>query len=373
MKVKEISHRPIYGLMPDEGKFRLSELELRSNKDGIQWIAETTCSLKKLYSCWLSNISQTIETNDNAFYLSCIILTSAEYTHKRLIRRIVQPNTRNIKSRTVTTSMYLQNAMKSLKEYPNNKDSKMMDEIHIPKPKELQHLLEKTFKGLRNELGYSENIIHDYTYLITTEVKAAANDEDCLKYLKQRGTDRYLSFSEFEKICQTLKEKYPNDAKEVINVLKKTKNRDHLAVLSISIESETIYISMVNEQKKHLRLEGEKFIQLIESPDENWLLHQYKDERLRQYSGMFKFSNNEEGEVLGQFSRKNFCLKIICHKGAMLHDHAFFYLDFSYALCLYLTLQRFKEDKIRFSQLMDTAEPISQYSHLFEKLVVPIE
>jgi len=350
MKERAKTTRPIHALVQDDDTFRLITLELRQNSDGEKW-TRSTCTLSKINDYLNSKRRQKGAQDEQFFYLSCMILSRGELKHRYILKRITNPSSRNIKIDIDPAARYLQEALQEIN--PDQDTKKMSKKKSAIELIELEWMLNETFAPIKSRLGFPEINPYEFIYKITPEVKAEAKESKCLKYLDSLATRKYISIDEFNRICKRLENEHKADATRVIAVLTATKCRDHLAVISLNTENDSTYINLVNEHKHHVKMESRKFIELIERADKTLILHEFSYRRQDPSTEPFKFDNHKEGEVTGQFCPSSSCIGIHCSKGSEARGQALFVVDFTYTLCIYMTLKRLDEDKYRYMKLLE--------------------
>jgi hypothetical protein len=212
--------------------------------------------------------------------------------------------------------------------------------------------------------------------MIDDRVLASGMSEHCRneleKYVVRIGSS-LLYPKEFNSLITFLKQNFPEEAKGVLSVIKKTKTREHLAALSLATEGsseEEIFVSIVNTHGQDLTIEAWKFCALFEDhahPHRLGTLGRKKD--YREPNDPFSFNNNKSGDVLAQFVPATSTLHVFCQNSqdAGIADKATFIIDIDYALCIYITLKQLREDRERFNRLKEKAD-MSVPSDLFKSL-----
>ena len=372
---------PLYSSMYDEERFRLVTVEKKKKKDDAQIDLSTVekrrnyfynfsqfwlkpCSEQDLYHCLLAAMENEREDDDLCFYLSCLILNRAESQKRVLLKRLIKPSSRNIKLSPVVAVKYLRDAVS---ESIERDKEKKMPEIVI---KQLDDLLEESFVGIKHTLGFPDIDPAECFYKVTLEVIAAANDENCKKYLNEKLPEQYIFPLRFERICKELREKYSLDAENVISVFKNTRSRDHRAVFSLSTENDQPYISMVNPEKSYIKMESWKFLQLIEKSETALRLHDFEKKRMQTPDNPFEFNNFKEGYVVGKFNAQESVIYIACldENSVVPKEHSVFYIEISYALCLYSMLKRLDRDRETFRRLKEKAKTAMPVKDIFDSL-----
>ncbi len=371
---------PIFTLAFDADEFKLVALSIERNDDNTHWVKRTPCSRLDTYKQWKKTRE---EGHDGLeFYTSCLILTEAESSQRRLLKRITKPNSRNISLATEITAQYLKQSLEKAMledEFPYTKFTEMslkdkkksMTKISI---KQMNNLLQEAFIGIKQQLGFPEKNPCELGYKITPEVVAAAKDDKCITRLKQHLPTEYIFRQKFETICQDLRENYSSDAEKVIEALQKTESRDHLAVFSITTQYNQNYVSMVNDLGSYVKMESWKFLNLIENSDIPRRLHEFVKRKMNNPDDPFEFNNNKEGCVVGKFNAEQSWVDIACLNSdtEATQDRATFIVDSTYVLCLYTTLKRLEQDKERFTTLQQQANTaMNQIKDPFELLPRP--
>lgn len=385
------SASPVYSSIHDVDQFKLVILSIEWTMDENPWVKRIPYPLLKIYQNWRELRSQEREPGEYIFHLSSLIMVFAEDHQRRLLKRIIQPNTRNIRLGIKTTIEYFQQSvLKSMcdevfpsskfphltleekkesikkllcnEKYPESKfpGMSLMEKrklLQKETEKELNQVLDEVFAESKLRLGFPEVNPYEYTYKITSQVVTTAHDDQCIKYLKQQRTLDIISTNELARICETLRKDHSNDAEAVIKALERTQSRDHIAAFSISTEHDQTYVSIVNSHGKYIKMEGWKFLSLVESSGDPRKLHEFYKKRMNEPVDPFEFGNNKEGEIFAKFDPQECTLDVICRGTEKndLRDRAVFIVDNTYVLCIYTTLKRLEEDRERFNRMKKNA------------------
>lgn len=362
--------RPLYHAVQDEDNLELVSIEIHENADKTYWIKRTPISLIETY-----NRFQYLEIDSNPkeydFYLSHLVLLESERSQRRTVLRISDHSTRNIKCYTNTTEQYLIESIKKAivaKQYPYSEFPNMTKQDRNQKKRKIQgqdfkEMLDEAFIDLKKKLGITEQKDFEFSYTLSDDVLAHAESSDTLQYLEQKQAQQsqsYLSIKQFENICSDLEQRYPEEAERIIAHFKETKSRDHIAAISLTTEYGQTFISIASAENQYVKMEGWKFIRLIEDHDTTLRLHEFQKRRGNQPADPFEFNMNTEGIVVGQFNLTESCIHINCadkdKPQTQVHDNSTFNVDTSYILCLYTILKRLREDKERFDRLEEKAK-----------------
>lgn len=383
---------PVYSSIHDADQFKLVTLSIEWTEDKNPWIKRTPYTLLKLYQNWRESRKPEREPGGDIFLLSSLILMFAEDHQRQLLKRIIQPSTRNIRLAIKTTIEYLQQSILKSRcdevfpysEFPRatlkEKETaliKLMCDEKYPRSKfphmtlmekkallrkdtenELNQVVDEVFAETKLRLGFPEVTPYEYSYKITSQVVAATRDDQCIKYLKQQRTLEIISTSALARICETLRKDHNTDAEAVIKALERTRSRDHIAAFSISTEHGQTYVSIVNEQSRFVKMESWKFLPLIETAGKPRRLHEFIKKRMNEPVDPFEFGNNKEGEVFAIFDSQEGTLDVICkdtEKKNELRDRATFFVDATDVLCIYTTLKRLEDDRERFNRMKKNA------------------
>ena len=291
------------------------------------------------------------------FLGAAVIVLRGDKVQRRTIRRRAVTRSRNIQHDPDIAMRYLSRGQEM--------DNKRLIEI-----------LAKTLSEIRLELGLPDDNPVAYSYEINDRVLANDMSEVCRNEL-----DRFVVASgngliyprDLERLQKLLEDRFPNESHNVLNFIKATKNREHLAALSLSTNDSKgeIFVSMANTRGHSLTIEGWKFCKLIEERKIPQLLGTLGHRRdYREPGDPFTFNNNKTGELLAQFIPETSVLHVVCReeKGSQIHDKAAFVIDIDYALCVYITLKQLRDDKERFQRLKeqaDTSIPCDLFDNLY--------
>ena len=370
MKRPAPKERPCYALS-EEDTFTLVELNVAEETHKTNWTKKSRRTILDIYANWKDVRENTQQSNECAFYLSCLILTVAEGPQRALLNRKANPNFINIKLSTETPEEYLKIAMKEINKLSQS-GSNREARISI---KELREVIDRSFVDVRKMLEFPAQHPRENCYYITPEVIGSATSNTCQLYLEQLRPRRYIFQDAFDDICTALNTSHKDDSKSVISALKKTKSRSHLALFSISIENSQTYISIVNEEGNKLKMEDWNYIRLIENPNETLMLHEFTYKKNSSYVDPFTLNNCRQGHVVAKMNTDLSYLDSAClpTPNEPIHDRAAFLLDTTYAICMYITLKRLHEDKERYEELLNKSLTSKPFQDPFEGIVDPFE
>ena len=287
-----------------------------------------------------------------AFYLSVMVIMMADPIQRRAIRRKTARGARNIPFKQQRVQSYLRIAMGTA--------SKM---------RMLNRIFETAFTDLKEELGFPKKNGYEFCWDLKDQIFVKASPK-CRKYLEtRRGPNKFLYEEQFRVIKQELKAKFPDDAAVIIELINKTKSKDHLSAISINTEYGETYVHIVSPHSKQIKMEAWKFMKLLEDPEKPKLLYDFEALDSRKYNHKFIFNTRTDGRVEGAFYKDDSTLRCIRfeqrknNQGEQAFtklgepiESANFMLDTYYIFCLYTMLKRLEEDKIKFDELRKKAD-----------------
>ena len=346
-------YNSIFRLIPDEDYLKISVIE--SSSEGIK---RRYLSRFVILKCWEKYKGSGDNQQAFDFFLSIMILITAEPSHRRVIKRKIALNTRNIELDVKTVRYYLMSAMEK-----NKKD----DPISI---RSLNCILEDAFVDLRKKLGFPEKDCFEYFYEITDELVASVEPGPCKDFLMQQQSNGVFFSDGLQMIQDSLKKECSSDHEAIISALEKNKSTEHLSAISINTEEEEVFVHIVNPDGKHIKMEGWKFLLLIDPGKTPRLLYDFGKSSFRDPPPLFLFNNCKEGKVVGIFHPESSLIHISCFikNPNDPKDNARFRIDMNYCLCLYTILRKLKDDKVRFTRLREQAEINVEDVGIFEGL-----
>ena len=206
-------------------------------------------------------------------------------------------------------------------------------------------------------------------------IAAEADDDECEQYLSSRKNIGLITPQIFDDIKEYLKDQFPSKVVDIMMALKQTESREHLSIFSIDAENYTPYVHIVNPEKGQIKMENWKFIYLIENPNipiELYDFNKKKDARNKfPKTHKFVFNKIETGKVIGQLNPEKSQFQIVNYDESATQKHGprdVFTVDSTYLLCLYVTLKRLKEDKVRFTKFLESAEAQTVSKDIFERV-----
>jgi hypothetical protein len=345
----------IYSAVPGEDHFSIERVSLISKQNGTVWVDRKPVSPQEMYRQLEFEVGDRITQRSGIFPLACLVIMAGDADQRNLLQRITSPRTRNIPFKIKTVKEYLKKYMKLT--------NKQFDEA-----------AQEAFCLIKKRLGFPEKDPLACSYKVTEEVIAAAKSEPCIQFLESQQPRPAIFPREFELLSRKLNEEYSTDAKDVIAALKDTKSREHIAAMSISTEEGQSYLSIANVDKQHLRLESWKWLKLVELAGQPLTLHVYEKKRRDAPTHPFRFNANMTGEVSARINLEKSLLEVLClQEGSRtIQDKATFILDSTYALCVYITLKRLREDRERFTRLWEEAQCLPTPNDLFDKIYQPM-
>jgi hypothetical protein len=224
--------------------------------------------------------------------------------------------------------------------------------------RQLSEMLDGAFSRVKEQLGIPATDPVEYSYEITDTVLATAKSEPSKNYLKKLRTQPLLFPKDLKDIEAKLKAEFPDEADDIITVIHATQSREHVAALSLNTEGDQTFLSIANTHRQYVKMESWKFIALVERPEEVLNLQELTKPKYGEPPSPFQFNNFKDGIVVGKLTPRESSLEIACldEKTKEKSYHAKFHLDSTYMLCIYTTLKRLQDDKIRFTVLMEQAK-----------------
>jgi hypothetical protein len=349
---------PIYTIQPDSESLTFKSFQTSGNSLMGQHLSKND-----MFKRWQENSAKPYQQCSFDFYLSCMIVLSGDFHQRRAIQRKIARNARNIEFKTGRVQDYLKEAMENTTQTKDKKSKA----INV---KMVNSILDKAFVDVKTELGFPTIDPVEYSYEITDEVIASTTTDECQRYLEQSQAIPIILPKDFERIQDKLKTTHPDDAKDVLSALKKTKSREHLSVVSIDTDNDEIFIHIVNPLRQQIRMESWKFLLLIEEDKTPRQLYDFDKRGYKDPAHQFIFNNCKAGIIEGRFNSKGSSIEVVCRgtNPTDIMDKATFIVDNTYVLCLYTTLRRLKDDKIRFTRLKEEAETTVANKDEFDKL-----
>lgn len=297
------------------------------------------------------------------FFISLMVLLSAEFHQRRAINKKLKPKRINVKFYTLTVNGYLEKLMKNMK----ISDLSLLDELSVA--------LNSSFNEIKKKLGFPLEDPCKHSYTVTDKVIAAAGgDRQCENYLKSRKNIGLITPSILKEIKEYLVLNHTDKAVEIINELESTEDREHLSIFSIDAEGYIPFVHIVNPDKDQIKMENWKFLLMIENPNKGYKLYNFDDgEHKNRYYKQHKFIFNdlENGKIVGSLNPEKSQFQIIKYDETIDEKHgvkAIFKVDSTYLLCLYLVLKKLKEDKVRFTEYVENAEVEIDSKDIFDRI-----
>jgi len=346
---------PIFILFYENESLMLKSFQTSGNSSKIQYLTHSLSFLQQQLD------QEILHQSSFDFYLSCMIVLTGDSYQRTAIKRKTARAVRNIELKTARIHDYLKEAMQ--------KTSKKTIKGKPITVKMLNSILDKAFVDVKVKLGFPDIDPVEYSYEITDEVIVAATTDKCKDYLKQSQTIPILLDNDFKRIASHLQEDYADEANQVITALKKTKSRNHIGAISITPEQDEIFVHVVNPYGQQIKMESWKFLLIIEKAKDPIVLYDFYQLDRRDPKPSFIFNNQKKGIVEGRFNPDRSSIEVLSHDrdSKEVTDKATFMIDSTYTLCLYSTLKRLKEDKVRFTLLQEQAQTIIGNKDYFDE------
>ena len=335
----------IYRFSKDKETFRLHRINQNGNyveTVPVQWrdLVDKALMLEYPLKGWR-----------DLFWQSALIVETGEAQQRNVIERISRRNSRNIKMKLDTIGSYAGMIFNS--ENPYRKIEKMQIQ-------RLMELLRSGLDAVRTELKYPPGNPVEFSYEINEKVLNAAPNEKCRQLLERLRTSHpgpiYPDI--YEKIKTQIEEKFPEESDQVLGVFEWTRNREHLAAISVTSEDEELCVTLVNTHGQRVRMEAWKFVNLLENSGTALRLADLTSSGYREQSQVFLFNLKKKGKVIGKFTPVKATIEVVClqEPDNSICDNGTFIIDIDYALCVYAAIKRLRDDKERFNRLKEQAE-----------------
>lgn len=303
------------------------------------------------------------------FFLSVMVVLSAEFHNRYAIKRKLAKKSRNIPFKTKTVRKYLKETLKKMKKGETEKF------------KQIESILNDSFTGIKKLLGFPAEDPFEYSYIMTDEVVSeAGNDKECAKYLSdEQYNDEFLTQKQYDRILKEIRVKFPDKAAKIREALFKTRSKEHLSIFSITVEDDVTYVHIVSPEKDQIKFESWKFLLLIEEVGTPLLLHEFKKLSYKDPPEKFIFNNQSEGKVEGRYHPETASLQVIGYKKTPTPPdyNVTFLMDVSYIICLYIILKKLKNDQSKFEVLKEKAESNiankDVFDNLFSRFTIKLE
>lgn len=286
--------------------------------------------------------------------LSFLVLLAAELEQRQMIKKMANTKLRGIRLGVRTVSMYLRDSLE-----PGWRKKKWEGEERMEKDEDFDKIVAEVLGPIKERLGMAAANPVVLAYPVSDSVLARTSTPDCELYLKTLAVDGPVYSWQYDRVCQELREKYPTEAKAVIQALAKSKTREHLSAMSLTAKGRESTVTMVNPGGRILTMQARKFEALIEHAGESKLLGVIGAKNYNLASTPVEFTTKEQkGEVIARYEKQTSILHVAALRESdrELGDTTIFFLDSDSVVCLYLAIRRQRLDRYRLEQLLDMAE-----------------
>ncbi len=224
--------------------------------------------------------------------------------------------------------------------------------------------LREALGPLKTLLQFPEEDDVAHSYRVSEEVLRAAQNPECHQYVKLRGVQPYLFDAEFREICRHVEAHFSEDAPAVIEELKKTESRQHQSLITLDTQDQELFVKVVSPDAKFIRMEGWKFVNLVENHGTARRLGEYRPAggsyRDRESPLQFNHAENR-GDVVAKLDFSRALLKVVLQpnektKTNNAGDKANFILDTAYVLSVYVVIKKIDSEKERYARLLQNAD-----------------
>ncbi len=285
------------------------------------------------------------------FVFAYAAVSSGERFQRVTIRRKVDRKTRNIKLRVEPAAQFLNFLLKEAKQNWSKEERRR-------KMKVLDDEFAEAMGFMRQKLGLGGAKPPSFTYRVTDDAAAATGDMELQKILRTKVTEGSLSEKQRYQLKRFLEEGYPLDAEAVMTAVRATQSREHISAISLKSIDGKQQVTIVNAEGQRLTILEHKFRDLLKHPDSDRLLHKYtwQDSKSREVD--FVFSGEPEGIVVARLNTASCVLDVLrLDEASRTHyDRARFVLDLDYVCCLYIVLQRIRDDRERYDRLLEQSD-----------------
>lgn len=344
-----------YIMKYDSEEFQLWRVTVR--RALLQWKGVNRRYLARIATMLMNGY----RVRDGPFIWSCIVLVSGEYEQRYRQQVKLTPNTVYCRQNILTCEKYAHTTRKKGKHVM--KDTKYS--IH--------QLLREALAPIKAELGFPEHNPARQFYYITDEVVACADDPSCQQYLDQQAALGPIAVDGLEKLEEKLAQVYPADVAHVIKALKKTKTREPLALISLEMRKGTRLITLVNQDGALLQMDDTRLIELMRQPGTPLLLaYHTKQDPVAYKERTVVFKNNVTGRIIAKLLPDSSRINVVCLEEERDEpiDKGSFIVDADYLICLYVVLERLRDDAEQYRRMKERAEVSLMGIDPFHKLYI---
>lgn len=298
-----------------------------------------------------------------AFMMATAMLTSGERHQRELIQRKTATGTRNIRVSTRPPPEYV------LVTYDPTVINNLRMGGKLSKKEQMQYdeltdLIREILTPIKQRLNLPATNPVPHSYTISDTLIATVN-KPCQAFLKRVRTQGMLTEKRLAELQGKLRADFPDEAENLITKITDTKNRGHLAAISLNSKDGQLVVSIVNQRGDLLSMEGWKLLRLINEHGTPLNLGELGRMGSWQPEPLLALNGNRSGELIGVYIADDSTIQIVCRdekvnaKGTVAKgtpDRAAFILDQDYLVSLYVAIAQLKEDKQRFEQLREEAE-----------------
>jgi hypothetical protein len=382
-----ISNDMIYRLRPDNDLFRLEVYGEHTPDKPYWWKSLNSIDLYKAYK----NAPETSELADiKWFFMSALLLYSAEGYNRSLVQRISARGSRNIRMKTVKGFEYLSNAIinaseQSRKKQPvsNKSNSESGNTMNIAEENELIH---NSLIQIKTRLNLpTTNPVQD-CYRITDAVLEVASDA-CKSFLNQTKTRGILTTIRFDRLkielAKMLRLEYADDEEfqdkfdTLVARIEDYKTIDHLSAISLTTKNGHLLVSIVNVRGEMVTFEAWKLLRLIDDHSKQIHLGSLERRGYWEPEPLLEFNQSKIGDVYAVYVAEESILHTACERTKITDNDrttkdplgkASFIVDQDYLVCLYITIAQLRANKERFDEYRERAEAqvVTNVDHLFD-------
>lgn len=342
----------------DLDELRLWQVTKAKKDAGLRWKVISPWYLTRI----VKDMLEDMPVRDGPFFLAFLVVAGGEYEQRHRQRIKLDPATQYSRQTVLAWNQYARITLK--------RGGFVLSRLDMER---LKRLLHENFIPLRKELGFPELNPARVFYTIDDEVVACAENPACQRYLEQQGTDGPLNENRFEELTGELSRLYPEDARYVLKTMKKNKTREPLSLVSMDIRRGVFLVSLVNPDGALLQVDGARFSELVRQPHTPLLLaYHTKQDTVPYKDRTVVFKNYATGRIMAKFMPEHSCISVLCLNEEIdeLDGRATFMIDGDYLLCLFIVLERLREDETEYRRMKEKADVSLAGIDPFEKFSI---
>jgi len=292
---------------------------------------------------------------DRRFAIAVKTITGGERPQRKRAAELKMKRTRNLKKRVERASACLAFVLPRIKREGGS-------DLDI---EEAERLFKELLPGVKEAFGWPRQNPVGCSYQVNRDVIESATTDQGRTLVGLEVRYGIILSDRLRLIEARLKHDLPEEAEGILQALRNTATRDHLAVISMTADRrDETRLTIVDQGKNSLEMPAWKLLDLLNNPDMARKLFTITEDSLRERYPEVVCNLDKLGDLVAKFNPLESSLEVIIvasqekksNRSVPVSRQVIFYLDQDYLACLWFVLKRLTEDRQRYREALEKAE-----------------